>query len=400
MKCSKCGAEVKAGKFCEECGAPLEEAKEKTVSAEDGKSGEAVASAEISKNDFSAEASGNDFPTENSDKTDGGINPEDPLYKLKKYEEGTITHPDDKPKKKRNVFCPQNPMLWAFIWLTVFGLVLVGLIFLFFNIDIGGSQIFFGISFGVFAAVVFSFSFIYYLPAALRLDKMLKGKNVRLEYSLKKYEVVDLAEKAKNRNRGFYLAIGLFGLAFTIYYIFIIANAVAVTTLMKISLIFSICVFVIFALLFFLMPKYNYARMMENGRRVIIGDKAVYYGGCFYHWRCINPMATFGNINSSIHELEVTFVQEFRQGKTKRRRVEMYAPDTALGGIKKLLSEYEVNRKQYQKKLDEISVLNEKKEKEKKQREIEKEKKAAAKKEKQLQKEKKKTEKKERELNK
>ncbi|MCM1297954.1 MAG: hypothetical protein NC203_01670 [Firmicutes bacterium] len=385
MKCSKCGAEVKTGKFCEECGAPLEEASEQgsqSLTEAD------FAQADIEKIDKEAD-------TEYPDERDA----DRALSNLQKYEEGTITHPDDKPKKKGKLWCPQNPMLWAFIWLTLFGLVLVGLILLFFNIDIGGTQVIFGISFGVLAAAVFCFSFIYYLPAALNLDRLLKGKDVRLEYKLKDFELVDLAEKAKKRNRGFYIAISLFGLAFSIYYIYILANATIQTTLMKVSLIFSLSVFVIFAVLLFLMPKLNYARMMENGKRVIIGNKAVYYGGNYYHWRCTNPKATFGNVSSNRHELEITFTQEFRQGRTKRRRVEMYAPDTALKGITKLLGEYEKDRKEYEAKLREISILNEKKAEEKKRKELEKEKKKNAAKEKQLEKEKKKLQKQERKTN-
>lgn len=389
MKCSNCGAEVKSGKFCEECGAPLE-------NQEQARKNENPAS------DLKPEQS--DFKSADMDFSESHIQShssaevDEALSNLKKYEEGTITHPDDKPKKKSKFWCPQNPMLWAFCWLAAFGLVLVGLIFLFFNIDIGGSQVVFGISFGVFAAVVFCFSFIYYLPAALNLDKLLKGKGVRLEYSLKNYELVDLAEKAKKRNRGFYIAISLFGLAFSIYYIYILANATIQTTLMKASLIFSLSVFVIFALLLFLMPKLNYARMMENGRRVIIGNKAVYYGGNYYHWRCTNPKATFGNINSGKHELEITFTQEFRQGKTIRRKVEVYAPDTALRDITKLLAEYEKDRKEYEEELKRSSILSEKKAADKKQREIEKERKKNAAKEKQLEKERKQLEKQQKKL--
>lgn len=395
MKCSKCGAEVKAGKFCEECGAPLEE---RFAKKENGGEPPYEAESAIASENSQERLSDTDF-------ADAYI--EEPaeeeiseaLSNLKKYEEGTITHPDDKPKKKSKFWCPQNPMLWAFIWLTAFGLVLVGLIFLFFNIDIGGTQIAFGVSFGVFAAAVFCFSFIYYLPAAVNLDRLLKGKGVRLEYKLKDYELVEQAEKAKKRNRGFYIAISLFGLAFSIYYIYILANATIQTTLMKVSLIFSLSVFVIFALLLFLMPKFNYARMMENGKRVIIGNKAVYYGGSYYHWRCTNPKATFGNINSNRHELEITFTQEFRQGKYRRRKVEMYAPDTALKGITNLLSEYERDRREYEAQLKETSILNEKKAAEKKQREIEKEKRKTAAKEKQIEKEKKKLQKQEQKIN-
>lgn len=343
MKCSKCGADNQNGKFCEECGEVLEAAPE-TGNAPLPEISPVPESDTLSENE--------------SEQTE---EVSEALKNLKKYEEGTITHPDDKPKKKRKFWCPQNPMLWSFLWLLLFGAVLAGLCAIFFNTDLGGTQIVFGIIFAIFAAGVLGIDFAYYFPAALNLDKLLKGKGVKLEYGLKDYELVDLAEAAKKRNRGFYLAIGLFGLAFSIYYIYILANATVQTTLMWISLIFSICVFVIFALLFFIMPKINYDRMMENGHRVIIGAKSVYYGGTYYHWRKIQPEATFGNMNTKKHELEITFTQEFKNGSTKRRKVTTYAPDTALRGITKLLSEYEASIKKYREKQTKNSIINDNK---------------------------------------
>lgn len=280
------------------------------------------------------------------------------MLNLKKFEEGSITHPKDKPREKRKFYCPQNPMLWAFLCLLVFGLILGGLTAFFFNVELDGAQIVFGIAFAVFTAAVLAIDFVYYLPAAWELDRLLKGKGVRLEYKLKKYETAELAQRAKKRNRGFYLAIGLFGLAFSVYYIYIIANAIVTTNLMWISLIFSICVFVIFALLFFIMPKINYDRMMVNGEKVIIGSKSVYYGGVYYHWRRIQPEATFGNLNTKRHKLDITFTQEFKNGASKRRKVEIYAPDSAIRGISELLREYETSVKRYQEKQERNSIIN------------------------------------------
>lgn len=280
------------------------------------------------------------------------------MLNLKKFEEGSITHPKDKPKEKRKFYCPKNPMLWAFLCLLVFGLILGGLTAFFFNVELDGAQIVFGIAFAVFTAAVLAIDFVYYLPAAWELDRLLKGKGVRLEYKLKKYETAELAQRAKKRNRGFYLAIGLFGLAFSVYYIYIIANAIVTTNLMWISLIFSICVFVIFALLFFIMPKINYERMMVNGEKVIIGNKSVYYGGVYYHWRRIQPEATFGNLNTKRHKLDITFTQEFKNGASKRRKVEIYAPDSAIRGISDLLREYETSVKGYQEKQERNSIIN------------------------------------------
>lgn len=340
MKCNECGAESQSEKFCSECGAPLE-----------------AEPAELSAAAEAAIDGAEEIDTEEEKSEDV----KDALENLEKYEQGTITHPKDKPKKKSKFWCPKNPMLWSFLWLLLFGIVLGILTAVFFKTDLGGTEIVFGIFFAIFTAGVTAIDFIYYFPAALALDKLLKGKGIRLEYRLKDYELVDLAEKAKKHNRGFYLAIGLFGLAFTIYYIYILATATVQTTLMWISLIFSICVFAIFALLFFLMPKINYERMMENGSRVIIGSKSVYYGGNYYHWRSIQPDATFGNLNTKRHELELTFTQEFKNGDTKRKKLSIYAPDSAIKGISKLLKEYESSVKKYRERQTKNSIINDKK---------------------------------------
>lgn len=346
MICKNCGAETTEGKFCEECGAPLTE--EERALPENGSTGE------IPPQSDNAGAEPDESAAEPK-----SAEVKEALDKLEKYEEGTITHPDEKPKEKRSFWCPKNPVLWSFLWLLGFGVALGGLTALFFAIDLEGTQIIFGIVFAVFTAAVLFIDFSYYLPASLKLSGMFQGKGVRLEYKLKDHELVEQAEKAKKRNRGFYLAIGLFGLAFTVYYIYILATSVVQTRLMWISLIFSICVFVIFALLFFLMPKYNYLRMMQGGKRVIIGEKSVYYGGNYYHWRKVQPEATFGNINSKKHELQLTFVQEWGNGKTQRRKVELFIPDRELKNATNLVNALEISAKAYQEKQLKNSVLNE-----------------------------------------
>lgn len=351
MICKNCGAENEDVKFCVECGEPLAE----EMPLPEAEVGELTPQEEAPD----AEADENEAEPKSAEVKEA-------LDKLEAYEAGTITHPDEKPKEKRSFWCPKNPVLWSFLWLLGFGLVLGGLTALFFSIDLEGTQIIFGIAFAVFTAAVLGLDFVYYLPAALTLDRMLKGKGVRLEYKLKEHELVEQAEKAKKRNRGFYLAIGLFALAFTIYYIYILATAVVQLTLMWISLAFSICVFVICALLFFLMPKYNYLRMMQGGKRVIIGEKSVYYGGNYYHWRNVQPEATFGSINSKRHELQLTFVQEFKDGKTQRRKVELYIPDRELKSATTLVKTLEASAKAYQERQLKNSVLNESQDKKKK----------------------------------
>lgn len=405
MKCSKCGYDNDGGNFCEKCGAALKETPEYEETADNASEaasadfpdsssenfgggidenflkslGELGEYSEQSENadtdtDFSGEFTdaeegydesehGEDVPNLKEYGEDSEFKDSDAkkaLDNLKKYEEGTITHPQEREKNrpKRKFYCPQNPMLWSFLWLLLFGVVLGLLSVFFFNVDLDGTQIVFGIVFSVFTAAVLGIDFVYYFPAALTLDRLLKGKGTRLEYKLKKHELIDLAEKAKKKNRGFYLAISLFGLAFSIYYIYILANAIVKTNLMWISLYFSIGVFVIFALMFFIMPKFNYERMMQNGERVIVGNKSVYYGGTYYHWGKIRPEATFGNLNTKKHKLEIVFTQEQKNGDTKRRKVEMYAPDTALKEITRLLEEYEESSKKYREKQKKNSVVN------------------------------------------
>ncbi|MDE7281466.1 MAG: hypothetical protein K2N36_06980 [Ruminiclostridium sp.] len=416
MKCSVCGAENQNGKFCDRCGKELDKQSKTDNTAElfdraedisdnldnslssensdlsdisdsfgDPAADNAVYNTEGGFEEEKAESEEDAFPPkeeieegygENQEENDGLRDIDDlsaeenengekdpevmnALENLEKYEQGTIADPKDKPKagKKKSFLYPQNPMLWSFLMLLLFAAVLGILSAVFFHTDLEGKEIVFGIVFTVFAAAVLGIDFAYYFPSAIMLDRLLKGKGTRLEYSLKRYELIDLAEQAKKRNRGFYLAIGLFGLAFTVYYIYILTTTVQQTTLMWISLVFSASVFVICGTLFFVMPKFNYGKMMKNGSRVIIGNKSVYYGGTYYHWIRVQPDATFAKMNTKKHELEITFTQEFKNGKFRKRRVSVYAPDTALKGISKLLGEYEVSSKRYwEKKKEQMSA--------------------------------------------
>ena len=370
MICKNCGAENENAGYCTECGAALtqEEAPapqetaetqpQETEAAEEAQSQADEPAAEETADSDEKEESGESEETEEAEEPKSE-EVEEALENLEKFEEGTITHPDDKEKEKRSFWCPKNPVLWSFLWLLAFGAVLGGLSALFFSIDLEGTQIIFGIVFAVFTAAVLGIDFAYYLPAAFTLDKLFKGKGVKLEYRLKDHELVEQAERAKKRNRGFYLAIALFGLAFTIYYIYILATSIVQLKLMWISLVFSICVFVVFTLLFFIMPKFNYMRMMQGGKRVIIGEKSVYYGGNYYHWRKIQPDATLANVNSRKHELQLTFLQVFKNGKTQRRKLDVHLPDRELGRVTKLAELYEVSARAYHERELQNSILNE-----------------------------------------
>lgn len=356
MQCKQCGAENQEGKFCEKCGANLENITEETPCEQ-----EMPVQAD-EQPDNTAQAEEQEKLPEKSAEVKSA------LYNMDVYNTGTMTHPSEKPVKKRKFYCPKNPMLWSFLWLLGFAAVLAVLTVIFFNVRLNGLEIVFGIVFAVFTAAVLALDFGFYLPDALRLKRMFKGKGVRLSYTLTDDEVEDLAQKARKKNRLLYLIAAIIGLLFSAYYIYILADAIVKTNLMWISLAFSLGVFVIFTALFFIMPKINYERMLRGGEQVIIGERSVYYGGNYYHWRKIQPEATLGNVSSRKNELQLTFTQEFSNGSTKRRKLELHLPDRELKNASKLVKEYEKSYKAYQEKKAKMSVLNEAQDEDKKEK--------------------------------
>ncbi len=385
MICKNCGAETPNGKFCVKCGAELEQEINEAAEPE----AEIKTEVNTAETDIASEKAegpaeeaeegpeeAEEKPEEAEEKPDEAeYEPKESsedikkaLYNLDAYQAGTMTRPDEKPAVKRKFYCPKNPMLWSFLWLLAFAAILGALTAVFFNVQLDGLQIIFGITFAVFTAAVLVIDFGYYLPNALRLDRMFRGKGLKLQYRLDDDEIEELAQKAKKKNRIFYLLIALAGLAFSGYYVYILADAVVKTRLMWVSLIFSICVFVIFTALFFIMPKINYDRMKQGGDKVLIGERSVFYGGNYYHWRNIQPEATFANISTRKNELQITFTQEFKNGSTKRRRLDMYIPDRELKKGAALLKEYEKSCKAYQKKQAKNSVLNEAQDESKKEK--------------------------------
>lgn len=349
MICEKCGADIGEAKFCTECGTKVDE-NEKAEKTE--------ATLTPVKEEKPAPEAKSDDTSEGEEKSS---EVEEALHNLKTYETGSIPDPDDKPEKKHKAFCWRNPVLAQTLELLAFAAALAIADVIFFNIEIEGSAApVYRFGFLAMAIAVFAIDIIFYLRPAYMLDKMLKGKNVSLEYKLKNYELVQEAEKAKKKNRGFYLALALFGLAFGSYYAYLIISTGDQPSLMTVKWIFfwfSTAVFVIASLFFFLMPKINYNRMMENGGRVIIGEKAVYYGGRFYWWFNVEPKLTFGKYNPKSHILTLNFAKAYKNGTIKKEKLELFAPERELKGVTKLLSLYEVSVKEYQLKQQRNSIL-------------------------------------------
>ena len=80
------------------------------------------------------------------------------------------------------------------------------------------------------------------------------------------------------------------------------------------------------------------------------------------------PEATYGTLNTKKHKLEIIFTQELKNGDTKRRKVEMYAPDSAIREITALLNEYEKSAVKYRETHAKSSVLTDDGEKAKKRK--------------------------------
>ena len=330
MICKKCGFDIGEAKFCTECGTKINE-----KDLEEINSGEqAVESAE-------------------------DINLQRALNELQSFENGSIPDSNEEPEKKRNRFLyPKNPMLAASIWLFAFAAALGLIDFIFFSINIEGILgIVYRASFLFMALLVLFADLVFYFKQAIKLDKMFKGKGTLFEYKLKDNEIEEEAQKAKKKNRIFFLLISFFALAFSTYYGFLLFSAVNKSALLLISFVFSAIVFLVFILFFLFLPKLNYNRMKYNGAQVIIGEKSLYYGGRYYWWTKIEPQLTFGKYNDDAQTLTITFKKVLKSGKTQNRRVELFVPERELHGITNLLSLYETRIKEYKKAEDKNSIL-------------------------------------------
>lgn len=307
MVCTNCGAEIGDSKFCTECGTKVGATPE--------------ASTPQSRDEALERA----------------------LENLKKFEEGTI-EPDEEVKVKRKPFCWKNPVLGTTVILLIATVLCVLMTVIFFNIE---NTIPHRIIFIVLSAALLALTVLVYLPNAFRLDKMLRGKDVKFEYRIREEEIEPLAKKARKKNRIWYLIVAIVSLGFTSYYAYLCATAVDSNAILWTPFWFCLAVFAVSTAMFFLVPILNYNRMMENGKHVIIGEKAVYYGGQYHHWFGIEPMLTYGKYNSKTNEFTLTFTKVAKDGSETKKKVEMYAPIKESNKIMALLDVYEAEITKY-----------------------------------------------------
>ena len=318
MICKKCGAETDGAKFCTKCGASLTDQIENANANADLNDDDAPVSEEVRRARES----------------------------VKSYEEGTIQLAD-KAESKRKFYCPKNPMLASFLALLAFSAVLAVVDIILWNSGIEGPM-------GIIAPLVFlllplailTLGVFYFLLPSVKLDRLFKGKGVLMEYKLKRDELEEQAERAKKKNRIVYIIGGVLALLFTVFYAYRLTSADG-TPLLWASFWISLAICAAFIVLLVIMPKVNYEMMMENGGRVIIGEKSVYYGGRYYWWSKIEPKLTYGNYNQKKEQLALTYTSVKRDGDTKKKRVEIFAPERELKAITKMLSVFETNVKEY-----------------------------------------------------
>lgn len=307
MICKNCGAEIGESKFCTECGTKV----------------------------------GADPQAMTPENQDAAL--ERAMENLRKFEEGTI-EPEANVKIKRKPFCWRNPVLGTTLILLIATVFCVVMTIIFFNID---NTIPHRIIFIALSAALFALTVLVYFPNALRLDKMLRGKDVKFEYRIRDEEIEGLAQKARKKNRIWYLVVAIVSLGFTAYYAYLCATAVNPGPLFWVPFWFCFAVFAVSTAMFFLIPILNYNRMMENGKRVIIGEKAVYYGGQYHHWFGVEPMLTYGKYNSKTNEFTLTFTKVSKNGNETKKKVRMYAPIKESNKIMALLDVYEAEITKY-----------------------------------------------------
>lgn len=314
MICRKCGKEFEDEKFCMHCGAP-------------------------------ADASAADTHTEDGDEELVTEDVKRARDRVKSFEEGSIEL-KEKKSIKRKVYCPKNPMLASFLALLAFGGLLGIIDVILWNTASDPLGYVTAVLFMLIALAIIALGVIFYLIPAFRLDRLFKGKNVVLEYKLRREEIEEQAQRARKKNRLIYIGGAVVSALFTVFYAYRLTSTEPYA-LLWISFWVSLVLCAAFITLFIIMPRVNYEMMLENGERVIISSSSVYYGGTYYHWNKIEPKLTYGNYNPKKESLVLTYTRLKKDGSAKKKRVELFAPERELKGITKMLGVFELNVKEY-----------------------------------------------------
>lgn len=323
MNCIECGKEITEGKVCPEC-MGVDEKRDLT----DEEVFEKYAKPETD------EAEENERPEKEYEK------------KIKQFENGSFVAPE-KDKDKKNILHWRNPMLREFFLTLALGAVFLLIDLLLFKAVGDGTSgaIYYAVCCAVITIGLLAFSFVFRLPRALKLDRMQRGKKLRAKWTLNKDEIEEAAKKQKNKNRFLYLLTAVASFALLIYSIATYNGEMSFFFLLV--TISSFVLGAIFTFLFFFMPKYNYERVIKNGRDVLIGEDSVYVYGRYYYFGGINPALTYAHINTKKHILTIDFAQEKKDGGVNKKSVDVYVPENAEKKALKLIDEYEESVKKF-----------------------------------------------------
>lgn len=319
MYCMECGKEISEGKVCAECMGVDEKRPEDFEETADTRSDE------LSEEDNTAE--------------------KEYEKKIEHFENGSCIAPDRK-KGKKNILHWRNPMLREFFLTLALGLLFTVIDLLIFKsvCDSVPNSVYYFICCTIIALGMLAFAFVFRMPRAFKLDRMQRGKSLRSKWTLSRDEVEDAAHRLRNKNRFVYLLTALLSLALLIYSI---ASYSEISFFFLLVTVASAVLVLIFGFLFFFMPKYNYERVIKNGRDVLIGDDSVYVYGRYYYFSNINPRLTYAHMNTKKHILTVEFATEKTDGGVTKKSVEVYVPENAEKKAIALIGEYETSVKSF-----------------------------------------------------
>lgn len=327
MRCIDCGKEIESGRVCPECMGIDEKRPEATDDEHD-------------ENDF-AESDSETLDTDDEQR-------EEKEYerKIEHFENGSCIAPVKK-KSEKNILHWRNPMLREFFLTLALGALFVIIDVLMFKSVSDGAPnaIYYFICCTVIALGLLAFAFVFRMPRAFKLDRMQRGKNLRARWTLDRNEVEEAANKQRNKNRVLNLLVALASLALLIYSI--ATHSGEMSFFFLLITIASLVVALIFGFLFFFMPKYNYDRVIKNGRDVLIGEDSVYVYGRYYYFAKIDPALTYAHINTKKHIMTIEFATEKKDGGVTKKSVEVYVPENAEKKALTLIDEYESSVKRF-----------------------------------------------------